>query len=43
MPQFKHAIVITDSIGSGKSAVWEILCERGFEIIDADSLRRSYW
>ena len=38
MPQFKHAIVITGSIGSGKSAVCEILRERGFEIIDADSI-----
>ena len=38
MPQFKHAIVITGSIGSGKSTVWEILRERGFEIIDADSI-----
>ena len=38
MPQFKHAIVITGSIGSGKSAVCEILLERGFEIIDADSI-----
>jgi len=38
MPQFKHAIVITGSIGSGKSAVCEILREQGFEIIDADSI-----
>lgn len=38
MPQFKHAIVITGSIGSGKSTVCEILRERGFEIIDADSI-----
>ena len=38
MPQFKHAVVITGSIGSGKSAVCEILRERGFEIIDADSI-----
>ena len=38
MPQFKHAIVITGSIGSGKSAVCEILRELGFEIIDADSI-----
>ena len=38
MPQFKHAIVITGSIGSGKSAVCEILRERGFEIIDADRI-----
>nr|WP_315018610.1 dephospho-CoA kinase [uncultured Campylobacter sp.] len=38
MPQFKHAIVVTGSIGSGKSAVCEILRERGFEIIDADSI-----
>ena len=38
MPQFKHAVVITGSIGSGKSTVCEILRERGFEIIDADSI-----
>ena len=38
MPQFKHAIVITGSIGSGKSTVCEILRERGFEIIDADKI-----
>ena len=36
MPKFKHAVVITGSIGSGKSAVCELLAERGFEIIDAD-------
>ena len=38
MPQFKHAIVITGSIGSGKSAVCELLRDRGFEIIDADRI-----
>ena len=38
MPQFKHAVVITGSIGSGKSAVCELLAERGFEIIDADRI-----
>ena len=38
MPQFKHAIVITGSIGSGKSAVCELLRDRGFEIIDADKI-----
>ena len=38
MPQFKHAIVITGSIGSGKSTVCEILRELGFEIIDADKI-----
>lgn len=38
MPQFKHAIVITGSIGSGKSTVCEILRKRGFEIIDADKI-----
>ncbi|WP_295148077.1 dephospho-CoA kinase [uncultured Campylobacter sp.] len=38
MPQFKHAVVITGSIGSGKSAVCELLRDRGFEIIDADSI-----
>lgn len=38
MPQFKHAVVITGSIGSGKSAVCELLAGRGFEIIDADKI-----
>lgn len=38
MLQFKHAVVITGSIGSGKSAVCELLRDRGFEIIDADSI-----
>ena len=38
MPQFKHAVVITGSIGSGKSAVCELLRDRGFEIIDADRI-----
>lgn len=38
MPQFKHAIVITGSIGSGKSVVCELLRDRGFEIIDADRI-----
>lgn len=36
--KFKHAIVITGSIGSGKSAVCELLAKRGFEIIDADNI-----
>lgn len=36
--KFKHAVVITGSIGSGKSAVCELLAERGFEIIDADRI-----
>ena len=38
MPQFKYAVVITGSIGSGKSAVCELLRDRGFEIIDADKI-----
>ena len=38
MPQFKHAVVITGSIGGGKSVVCELLRDRGFEIIDADSI-----
>ena len=38
MPQFKLAIVITGSIGSGKSAVCKLLAGLGFEIIDADSI-----
>ena len=36
--KFKHAAVITGSIGSGKSAVCELLRDRGFEIIDADQI-----
>ena len=36
--KFKHAVVITGSIGSGKSAVCELLAGLGFEIIDADSI-----
>ena len=36
--KFKHAIVITGSIGSGKSAVCELLRDLGFEIIDADKI-----
>ena len=36
--KFKHAIVITGSIGSGKSAVCELLAARRFEIIDADKI-----
>ena len=36
--KFKHAVVITGSIGSGKSAVCELLAGLGFEIIDADRI-----
>ena len=36
--KFKHAVVITGSIGSGKSAVCELLAGLGFEIIDADKI-----
>ena len=36
--EFKYAVVITGSIGSGKSAVCELLRDRGFEIIDADKI-----
>ena len=36
--KFRHAAVITGSIGSGKSAVCELLAERGFEIIYADKI-----
>ena len=36
--KFKHAVVITGSIGSGKSAVCELLRDREFEIIDADKI-----
>lgn len=35
---YKNAIVITGNIASGKSSVCEILKNRGFEIIDADSI-----
>jgi len=38
MPQFKHAVVVTGSIGSGKSTVCKLLAEHGFEIIDADKI-----
>ncbi|WP_299226167.1 dephospho-CoA kinase [uncultured Campylobacter sp.] len=38
MLKFKHAVVITGSIGSGKSAVCELLAGLGFEIIDADKI-----
>ena len=36
--KFRHAVIITGSIGSGKSAVCELLRDRGFEIIDADKI-----
>ena len=36
--KFKHAVIIAGSIGSGKSAVCELLRDRGFEIIDADRI-----
>ena len=36
--KFKHAVIIAGSIGSGKSAVCELLRDRGFEIIDADKI-----
>ena len=36
--KFRHAVVITGSIGSGKSAVCKLLRDRGFEIIDADKI-----
>ena len=36
--KFKHAVVITGSIGSGKSMACELLRDRGFEIIDADKI-----
>ena len=36
--KFKHAVVITGSIGSGKSAVCDLLAGRGFGIIDADKI-----
>ena len=36
--KFKHAVIITGSIGSGKSAVCGLLRDRRFEIIDADKI-----
>ena len=36
--KFRHAVIITGSIGSGKSAVCELLRDRGFEIIDAEKI-----
>lgn len=38
MYKFTNGIVITGSIGSGKSTVCEILKSKGFEIIDADDI-----
>lgn len=35
---FKHGVVITGLIGSGKSTVCELLKKRGYEIICADSI-----
>ena len=36
MSEFKHAFVITGSIGSGKSTVLNLLKLHGFSVIDAD-------
>ena len=38
MGKFKHAFVITGSIGSGKSTVCNILKLYGFKVIDADEI-----
>lgn len=38
MDKFKHAFVITGSIGSGKSTVCSILKLYGFSVIDADEI-----
>ena len=38
MDKFKHAFVITGSIGSGKSTVCNILKLYGFKVIDADEI-----
>lgn len=38
MNEYKHAIVVTGSIGVGKSTVCEMLKHRGYEIIDADEI-----
>ena len=38
MDNFKHAIVITGSLGSGKSTVSNLLKERGLRVIDADEI-----
>ena len=38
---FTHAVALTGSIGTGKSAVAKILGERGFSIIDADTIAHT--
>ncbi|SFV57200.1 Dephospho-CoA kinase [hydrothermal vent metagenome] len=35
---FKYAVVLTGSIGTGKSSVAKILLQRGFSVIDADKI-----
>ncbi|NCD13006.1 MAG: dephospho-CoA kinase [Epsilonproteobacteria bacterium] len=38
---YEHAIVLTGSIGTGKSTVSKMLQERGFELIDADTIAKE--
>ena len=38
---FTHAVALTGSIGTGKSAVAKLLAERGFSIIDADTIAHT--
>ncbi len=38
---YEHAIVLTGSIGTGKSTVSKMLQERGFELIDADTISKE--
>ncbi|MBA1420787.1 MAG: dephospho-CoA kinase [Epsilonproteobacteria bacterium] len=38
---FKYAVVLTGSIGTGKSSVAKVLAERRFSIIDADTVAHT--
>ncbi len=38
---YEHAIVLTGSIGTGKSTVSKMLQEHGFELIDADTISKE--
>jgi dephospho-CoA kinase len=38
---YEHAIVLTGSIGTGKSTVSALLQEHGFEVIDADKISKE--
>ena len=39
---YEHAIVLTGSIGTGKSTVSKMLQEHGFELIDADTISKEF-